>query len=527
MSRICLSLFIRRRVHRQARPRIIAQSGCIGGQNDNKNTANAALKGRLDGVIDARLSRAATPGIQASNMSKDIVATLIGIVGPTDVLTGSDASERISPWDTHQPCHAKAIVRPSTTEQVSAIMQACYANEHSVIPYGGLTNLVQGCATTPDDIALSFEKMNAIEEIDRTAQTMTVQSGVLMQTAQEKADAENLFFPVDIGARDTCMIGGNVSSNAGGTKVIRYGMMRDSVLGLEAVLADGTVLSSMNRFIKNNSGFDLKHLFIGTEGVLGLITRIVIRLSVKPQSHNVALVACSDYQQIVAVLNTAKELLGSSLCGFEVMWDSFYNKVTRPTGQLPSPLQDDYPFYAIIEAMGTQPATDDDNFAAALGSMFDGELVLDGVIAKSAKERDAIWAIRGEVEWLVKGCYNFDVSLRIVDVGEYIETVTARIKADIPDVLVAAFGHLGDNNIHVSVLCEGNKSTHAETIEKHIYESLVPFAGAISAEHGIGLEKKPYLPISRTNEEIALMKTLKRSLDPKNLLNPGKVISID
>jgi FAD/FMN-containing dehydrogenase len=460
-------------------------------------------------------------------MSKDIVSIMIGIVGKADVLTGSAASERVSPWETHQPCHAMAIVRPSTTEQVAAIMQACHENDQSVVPYGGLTNLVQGCKTTPNDIALSFEKMNTIEEIDTTAHTMTVQAGVTMQAAQEKADAENLFFPVDIGARDTCMVGGNVSSNAGGTKVIRYGMMRDSVLGLEVVLADGTILSSMNRFIKNNSGFDLKHLFIGTEGVLGLITRIVVRLSVKPQTHNVALVACNEYQQVVAVLNKAKALLGSSLCGFEVMWDSFFSKVTAPVGKLSSPLQGNYPFYAIIEAMGTQPGTDDDNFAASLANMFDSELIVDGVIAKSAKERDAIWAIRGEVEWLVKDCYNFDVSLRIVDVGRYVDIVTARIQADIPDVLVAAFGHLGDNNIHISVLCEGNKSTHAETIEKHIYESLVPFGGAISAEHGIGLEKKPYLSISRTSEEIALMKTLKRSLDPKNLLNPGKVISID
>ena len=460
-------------------------------------------------------------------MSKDIVSILTDIVGRADVLTGDAASERISPWETHQPCRAKAIVRPSTTEQVSAIMQACYQHEQSVVPYGGLTNLVQGCATTPDDIALSFEKMNVIEEIDTVAHTMTVQAGVTMQMAQEKADAVDLFFPVDIGARDTCMLGGNVASNAGGTKVIRYGMMRDSVLGLEAVLADGTVVSSMNRFIKNNSGFDLKHLFIGTEGVLGLITRIVVRLSIKPQTHNVALVACDDFAKVVAVLNRAKGSLGSSLCGFEVMWDSFFNKVTEPVGKLPSPLQDKHSFYAIIEAMGTQPGSDDENFEKSLSDMFDSELIVDGVIAKSAKERDAIWAIRGEVEWLVRDCYNFDVSLRIADVGQYIDIVTKQIVADLPNALVAAFGHLGDNNIHVSVLCEGNKSTHAKTIEMHIYESLVPFGGAISAEHGIGLEKKPYLPISRSAEEIALMKTLKRSLDPRNLLNPGKVISID
>ena len=460
-------------------------------------------------------------------MTTDIISILADIVGDADVLTGSDASERTTVWDTHQPCHAKAIVRPSTTEQVAAIMKSCFEHDQSVVPYGGLTNLVQGCATTPDDIALSFEKLNAIEEIDTTAHTMTTQAGVKMLAAQEAADAEDLFFPVDIGARGTCMLGGNVSSNAGGTKVIRYGMMRDSVLGLEAVLADGTVVSSMNRFIKNNSGFDLKHLFIGTEGVLGLITRIVFRLSVKPQTHNVALVACNDYEQVVAILNKAKSSLGSSLCGFEVMFQDFYEKVTQPVGNLRSPFSELYPFCAIVEAMGTQPGADDENFEAVLGEMIESELILDGVIAKSDKEREEIWAIRGEVEWLVKDCYNFDVSLRIVDVGPYVEDVMGKIKNDIPDSIIAAFGHLGDNNIHISVLCEGNKTVHAKTIEKHVYESLVPYQGAISAEHGIGLEKKPYLPISRSAEEIELMKSLKRSMDPKNILNPGKVVSLN
>jgi len=460
-------------------------------------------------------------------VATDIISTLRGIVGDGDVLTGRAASDRTTVWETHQPCNAKAIVRPASTEQVAAIMKVCFELGQSVVPYGGLTNLVQGCATTPDDIALSFEKLNAIEEIDTTAHTMTAQAGVTMLSAQEAADREDLFFPVDIGARGTCMLGGNVSSNAGGTKVIRYGMMRDSVLGLEAVLADGTVVSSMNRFIKNNSGFDLKHLFIGTEGALGLITRIVFRLSVKPQTHNVALVACSDYDQVVAVLNKAKTLLGSLLCGFEVMWSDFYETVTQPKGNLRSPLSESWPFYAIVEAMGTRPGADDENFESVLGEMIESELILDGVIAKSDKEREEIWAIRGEVEWLVKDCYNFDVSLRIADVGQYIDQVMSRIESDIPGSLVAAFGHLGDNNIHVSVLCEGNKTVHAETIEKHVYESLVPYQGAISAEHGIGLEKKPYLPISRSVEEIELMKSLKRSMDPKNILNPGKVVSLN
>jgi FAD/FMN-containing dehydrogenase len=459
-------------------------------------------------------------------MGTEIIEKLKGIVGDRNVLTGASRQARTPAWETHQPCHAQALVRPSSTAQIAEIMKLCFAMGQSVVPYGGMTNLVQGCRTTPDDIAVSFEKMNAIEEVDTIAHTMTVEAGVTMQEAQEIADANNLFFPVDIGARGTCMLGGNVASNAGGTKVIRYGMMRDSVLGLEAVLADGTVVSSMNRYIKNNSGFDLKHLFIGTEGTLGLITRLVIRLGVKPKTHNVALVACQDYGQVVSVLNDCKAQLGSLLCGFEVMWDSFYDQVTEPIGKLRSPIATNYPFYAIIESMGMHAESDDTQFESALESLLARELIVDGVIAKSDKERAAIWEIRGEVEWLVRDCYNFDVSLRIADVGDYVATVRDKIRADIDDVLVAAFGHLGDNNIHLSVLCDGNKTTHAKTIEKHIYESLRPYNGAISAEHGIGIEKMPFLNICRNEQEIALMKTLKRSLDPRNLLNPGKVINI-
>ena len=430
-------------------------------------------------------------------------------------------------WKTHDSCEAKAIAYPSSTEQVTQILRLCNENRQTIVPFGGLTGLVQGCQTTPDDIALSLEKMNNIDELDTTAHTMTVQAGVTMQQAQEAADGQGLFFPVDIGARGNCMLGGNVSTNAGGTKVIRYGMMRDSVLGLEAVLADGTVISSMNRYIKNNSGFDLKHLFIGTEGVLGIITRIVFRLGVKPKSHSVALLACSTFEDVVTILNKSKESLGSTLCGFEVMWGSFYLKAVKPVGPLDSPIPIDYPFYAIVESMGTSPESDDQTFESAMTELFEGDLALDGVIAKSDKEREAIWAIRGEVEWLITEAYNFDVSLRSADVGNYVGEVTERIVSDVPDVYVAAFGHLGDNNIHISVLSEGCRTTFAEVIAKHVYQSLIPFGGAISAEHGIGLEKKPYLSISRTAEEIGLMKSLKQMMDPQNILNPGKVISLE
>ena len=454
----------------------------------------------------------------------DFLQALENIVGTGNVLTAESWNARTPVWETHQPCNARAIVRPSGTQQVAEIMRLCHARGQSVVPYGGLTNLVQGCVTTPDDLAISFERMNRIEEVDTTGNTMTVQAGVTMQAAQERAEQEKLFFPVDIGARGTCLVGGNVSTNAGGTKVIRHGMIRDSVLGLEVVLADGTVIESMNYFLKNNSGFDLKHLFIGSEGVLGLITRIVFRLDVQSKSHNVALVACEDYSSVLQVLNKARQGLGSALCGFEVMWDNFFSQVVEPVGKLSSPVAAGHPFNVIIEAMGTQPGSDDDTFESVLTDMLETNLIVDGAVAKSGSEREAIWAIRHDVEWVVKDAYVFDVSLPIVSVSDYVDTITHKIQADIAGARIAAFGHLGDNNIHISVLTDLRTAEVAHVVENHIYESLVPYRGAISAEHGIGLEKKSYLSISRTEAEIELMRTLKRSLDPTNILNPGKVI---
>ncbi|MDH5309885.1 MAG: FAD-binding oxidoreductase, partial [Gammaproteobacteria bacterium] len=451
-------------------------------------------------------------------MGAELLAELAAIVGHRQVVPGDRVGP--TPWETHQPFHGVALVRPADTAEVSRVLATCSRAGQPVVPMGGLTNLVQGCATTAADLGLSLERLNRVEEVDPVAQTMTVQAGVTLRAAQLAADAEGLFFPVDIGARENCMLGGNVSTNAGGTKVIRYGMIRDSVLGLEAVLADGTVISSMNRFIKNNSGFDLKHLFIGTEGTLGVITRLVFRLSVKPRSHNVALLACRRFEDVVQLLGMARNLLGSSLCGFEVMWDSFYRRATQPLGPQRSPLQETHPLYAIVESMGNDAARDDAAFADALEEMIESGLVTDGVVAKSDRERDGIWAIRHEVEWIVSGAFNFDVSLRTADVGAYVADIEARISEDVPGAYVAAFGHLGDNNIHVSVLGNDVRTAHSEIVQKHVYEALLPYAGAISAEHGIGLEKRPWLPISRSAAEIELMRTLKSTLDPGNILNP-------
>lgn len=450
-------------------------------------------------------------------MSDSLRTEISKVVGRARVIDGADVPP--PPWDTNQPFRGDFVVAPGSTDEVSRVLTLCNSAGRPVVPMGGITGLVQGCATQKGDVGLSLERMNRIEELDPVAQTLTAGAGVTLRTAQQAATEAGLYFPVDIGARDNCMLGGNVATNAGGTRVIRYGMIRDSVLGLEAVLADGTVISSMNRYLKNNSGFDLKQLFIGTEGTLGVVTRVVVRLDVDPRSHNVALLGVTGFEQVLAILGRVRASLGAALCGFEVMWNSFYSRATLPGGPQPSPIGSDYPFYVIVEATGSKVETDDAAFESAMMEILESELAADGVIAKSAKEREGIWAIRHEVEWLVRDAFNFDVSLRVADVGPYVDELTARINGEFPKAFVAAFGHLGDNNVHISVL-DGDE----QAVQRHVYETLKPYEGAISAEHGIGLEKRPYLPVSRNAAEIELMKSLKRMMDPKGILNPGKVV---
>lgn len=457
-------------------------------------------------------------------MTDIVMNRLLDIVGAQRLVTGDDVATHEFPWATHERCRARAAVYPVSTDEVSKILAVCNANRQTVVPFGGTTNLVQGCATDSGDIVLSLERMNRIEELDEPAHTLTAQAGVSLQAAQEAAADAGLYFPVDIGARSNCMLGGIVSTNAGGTKVIRYGMTRDSVLGLEAVLADGTVLSSMNRYIKNNSGFDLKQLFVGSEGVLGVITRVVFRLAARPRTHNVALLACGSFDDVVNTLGVAHEMLPNTLTAFEVMWNSFYERAVEPRGRIKALLAPGSAYYIVLESMGADEAHDESAFQATLERLMQDEFVSDGMVAKSDRERARIWEIRDEVEPVIANSHNFDVSLRTADVGSYVDAVDAAVTAKVAGAEVIGFGHLGDNNVHISVQMHDRTAERVRAVEEIVYEQLLPFGGAISAEHGIGLEKRAYLPISRTPAEIELMQRLKRMMDPNNILNPGKVV---
>ena len=457
----------------------------------------------------------------------ELLADLRDILGRGGVLTGDDVSARPAAWLHREPRVAHAIVRPRTTEEVSAVLARCHAGGTAVVAVGGNTNLVDATITGPDDILLSFERMAAIESIDEVGSTMTVEAGVPLTRVHEAADDSGFTFPVDFGARGSATIGGAISTNAGGNAVIRYGMMREQVLGLEAVLADGTVVSSMNRMLKNNAGYDLKQLFIGTEGTLGIVTRAVLRLRPSLTSHCSAFVAVSSYDRIPPLLHALGASLGGMLSAFEVLWADFYETVTGQAGRHNPPFPPDYPYYVLIEARGGDQAADDARFQSALGQALSDGLIADAAIAESVAQRQAMWAIRDDIDGLfdlLDPVMAFDVSLPIGDAEAYAANVNRRLSERWPETYRGTtFGHLGDGNLHFLLTMGSRDEAEQHAVMDVVYEELEPYGGSISAEHGIGLEKRPYLRHSRSATEVGLMKTLKAALDPSGILNPGKV----
>ena len=455
----------------------------------------------------------------------DVIEALRDIVGTEHVLSGDDVRRRPVSWMDHSPCQALAIVRPGNTEQVSRVLAACHAAGQPVVPMGGLTGLVRGCVAGPHEVGLSLERLRKIESVDPVNRTMTLEAGVPLETVQQEAGKHGLLYPVDFGARGSAHIGATVATNAGGNGVIRYGMTRDSVLGLEAVLADGTVVSSMNRMIKNNAAYDLKQLFIGTEGTLGIVTRLVLRLREAPRSVQAAMVACGEFGDVIQLLKHMDAALGGSLSAFEVMWNEFYRLVTTPPARGTPPLGQEHPYYVLLEASGGDAQRDQARFEEALGEAIEAGLVADAVIASSEAQREALWALRDDVESFFRlGMpVAFDVSLPVSQMEDYVREALERLEREWPAYRRFVFGHLGDGNLHV--IAAGPPSREAKLgIERCVYEPLAARQGSVSAEHGIGLEKQPWLALSRSPAELDLMRRLKAALDPHNILNPGRVL---
>lgn len=456
----------------------------------------------------------------------ELLQRLEALLGPGGVLTGEDVRSRAAGVWRSDPIGAGAIVRPRETEEVSAILALCHERGQSVVTHGGLTGLVHGADSEGADLVLSTERMTRIEEIDPVDRTVRAQAGVVLQTLQEAVAEHDLIFPLDLGARGSCRIGGNLATNAGGNRVVRYGMTRENTLGVEAVLADGTVVPALNRMVKNNSGFDLKHWFIGTEGTLGVVTQAVLRLREAPRSRVSALLAADSFASVARLLKHLDASLGGGLSAFEVMWRDFYDVVSRPPVRNSPPISGAYPFYVLCEAMGGDPTADAQRFENALGQALEEGLAVDAILADTEARQAELWHMRDSVEALFAfGPYQiFDVSLPISAMETYVGQVSQGIQAIAADARLFTFGHLGDGNLHFLASPGADDEATVEAVERAVYEPLSAVGGGVSAEHGIGLEKKRWLSLSRSPAEIALMERVRRALDPKGILNPGKVI---
>jgi FAD/FMN-containing dehydrogenase len=455
-------------------------------------------------------------------------AQLRAIVGDDGWISPEAIAERgRGPWGASFQA-ARALLRPRTTAEVAAILRACHAVRQSVVTHGGLTGLGRGTDAVASEVVISLDRMVAIENVDTTGLTATVEAGVTLRTLQDALEPYRLVFPLDLGSRDHATIGGNIATNAGGTRVLRYGMMRDMVLGLEAVLADGTVLSGLNLVIKNNTGYDLKQLFIGSEGTLGIVTRAVLRLRAMPASCDVALLAVSDFSDVLVLLKLADRGLGGHLSAFEVMWRDHYDFVTTPPARSTSPIAKGRAHYVLVEAQGSDPEADAAQFANVIAQARARGVIADAVIARSAAEQKAIWAIRddvGELRRLGPLCV-FDVGLPLASMEAYVEEVCSALARYWPGAHCSVFGHVADGNLHFIFAPGAGDHATRQAVDEIVYRPLAALRGAISAEHGIGFEKKPYLAISRTPEEIALMRLLKRTLDPNAVLNRGRVVDV-
>ena len=456
-----------------------------------------------------------------------LIHLLEPIVGTTGLLHRDDVHGRSTDPFVLRPNECELLVRPASTEELSEVMKVLCEHRQPVVVQGGLTGVTGGAGTSADQVAISLERMNEIESVNAVTGTVLAQAGVPIQALEEAAAEQGMFYPLDLGSRGTATVGGTIATNAGGNRVLRWGMTRNLVLGLEVVLADGRVMSSLNTLIKNNTGYDTKQLFIGSEGTLGIVTRAVLQLVPASRSNNVALVACSDYGNVLDLLRRARQLQG--LSAFEVMWKDFYRIVTaaEPRKRV---MNDAYAYYILIETLGQNPERDQQAFEEFLGNTLELEVIADAVIATSQRQYTELWSIRDSVEAIAREMapmLAFDISVPIDQIPEYLNKIESRLSAEFDQFRACYFGHLGDSNIHIAMTIGDATDSDVARAESLVYTPIGEMRASVSAEHGIGKQKREYLGLSKSEEEIHLMKTFKRSLDPHNLLNPGVIFTLD
>ncbi|PKO77782.1 MAG: hydroxyacid dehydrogenase [Betaproteobacteria bacterium HGW-Betaproteobacteria-15] len=465
---------------------------------------------------------------------------LRAIVGATHVLTHDDPTTDLSAWenDWRQRArgHALAVVRPGTTAEVAAVVKACAAAGASIVPQGGNTGLVVG--SVPDDsgtqVVLSLTRMNRVRAIDGANLTMTVDAGCVLQALQEAAEQAGFLFPLSLAAEGSCTIGGNLATNAGGTQVVRYGNARDLCLGLEVVTAQGEVWHGLTGLRKDNTGYDLRDLFVGSEGTLGVITAATMKLYPLPAAQLTAWAAVPSLNDAVALLGLAHQHLGAGLTGFEVMGQFALSLVAKHFPQQRVPLWEDTPYCVLLENSDSESEEHARaQFERLLETAFENGVVSDAVVAESLQQAHALWHIRESIPLAQaeEGLnIKHDISIPVSSIPAFCAETDALLAREIPGVRLVNFGHLGDGNLHYNVQAPADGDPKAflrdqeARVNTLVFDAVARFDGSISAEHGVGSLKADKLPHYKDPVALALMRSIKQALDPQNLLNPGRVL---
>ncbi|CAH1775670.1 unnamed protein product [Owenia fusiformis] len=420
---------------------------------------------------------------------------------------------------------SQVLLKPKTTKEVSAILKHCNNRHLAVVPQGGNTGLVGGSVPVFDEIIISTQLMNNIISLDDLSGTLVCQSGCVLESLDNYVSEKGFIFPLDLGAKGSCHIGGNVSTNAGGLRLLRYGSLHGSVLGVEAVLADGRVIDCLSTLRKDNTGYDMKQMFIGSEGTLGMVTAVSVLCPTRPKACNVAFLGCTNFADVLSTFKSAKGMLGEILSAFEFLDHQCIEVVEQHLDGVKSPLETDYPFYVLIETSGSNAEHDEEKLNQFLESVMSKGTVQDGTVATDMTKIKAIWGLRERIaEALLHDgyCYKYDISLPINKIYDLVEVMRNRLEKTA--VRSVGYGHLGDGNLHYNTTSrEFNKDLYGQ-IEPFIFEWTAQHKGSISAEHGMGFMKKNYMRYSKSEGAFDLMTQMKQLMDPNGILNPYKTL---
>ncbi len=453
--------------------------------------------------------------------------TLPDFLPTQNILTDSESLKIYGKdWTSYYDIKASAVLFPRHTDDVSKIVKWARANKISLVPSGGRTGLSGAACALHGEVVVSFEKMNQIKDFSSVDQTVVVEAGVITETLQKFAVEKGLYYPVDFAARGSSQMGGNIATNAGGIKVVRYGMTRQWVSGLTVVTGTGEILKLDKGLIKNATGYDLKQLFIGSEGTLGFITEALIQLAPTPETAKVLLLACTDLSQIMRVFQAFKEK--TTLVAFEFFSAQALHYVRKST-HLPDPLPSQSEYYIVLEVECPHEAIEE-KILSVFESLLESGAITDGAMAQSAQQSTDFWRYREDISESLSpySPYKNDISVKISKVPEFMQSMEVVFKKNYPTWEVIWFGHIGDGNLHINILRPANMTKEefvkeCQKVDEEVFKTIQLHNGSISAEHGVGLSKKPFLHYSRSKEEIEILKAIKKVFDPDGIINPGKI----